>query len=182
MPFPDQPTLVGANLLLRPLIAKDEADLTHAAADPLIWAVHPQSDRYKPSVFGPYFQMLLTQGGTLVATLRNTAEIIGCSRYYPTDEEPGGYGIGYTFLSRAHWGGATNWEMKSLMLNHAFEHLDRVWFHIGTDNGRSKRATAKLGVRYVATKVEDLGSGPIAHDTYCLDKAVWDARQLSGSG
>ena len=126
--------------------------------------------------------MLLTEGGTLVATLRDTGEVIGCSRFYPTDEEPDAYGIGYTFLTRAHWGGAANWEMKTLMLDHAFQHRDTVWFHIGTDNIRSKRATAKLGVVHTGTQVSDLGSGPISHDIYRLDKAVWDALQASGSG
>ena len=181
MTFPDQPTLTGPNLHLRPLRAEDEEALTQAASDPLIWAGHPQSDRHKPEVFGPYFQMLLTQGGTLIAALRDSGQVIGCSRYYPTTEEPGAYGIGYTFLIRQHWGGTTNWEMKALMLDHAFQHLDTVWFHIGADNIRSKRATAKLGVVHAGSAVSDLGSGPIVHDAYRLDKAVWLARQASGS-
>ncbi|MBY5933082.1 GNAT family N-acetyltransferase [Tateyamaria omphalii] len=181
MAFPDQPTLTGPTLVMRPLQADDETALTHAASDPLIWAVHPQTDRHKAEVFRPYFQMLLTEGGTLAATLRDTGEIIGCSRYYPTDEEPGAHGIGYTFLTRAHWGGTANWEMKSLMLDHAVQHLDTVWFHIGADNIRSKRATAKLGVRHVDTQISDLGSGPFTHDVYRLDKSVWQARQESGS-
>lgn len=183
MTFPDQPTLTGPTLHLRALEGEDVPALTRAASDPAIWAVHPQSDRYKPDVFGPYCQMLLSEGGTLVVTQSHTREIIGCSRYYPTSEAPAAYGIGYTFLTRPHWGGATNWEMKSLMLDHAFEHMDTVWFHIGADNVRSKRATAKLGVRHVHTRTQDLGSGAIVHDVYRLDKEVWHARrQASGSG
>ena len=55
--------------------------------------------------------------------------------------------IGWTFLSRAHWGGATNREMKHLMLTHAFASLETVIFCVGERNGRSRRAVEKLGGR-----------------------------------
>ncbi|MCB4379023.1 GNAT family N-acetyltransferase [Synechococcus sp. MU1644] len=182
MSFPDQPTLTGPTLHLRPLQAEDNGALARAASDPAIWAVHPSPDRYKPEVFAPYFQMLLREGGTLVATDRASNDIIGCSRYYPAPESPSEYGIGFTFLTRAYWGGAANWEMKSLMLDHAFQYMEAVWFHIGTDNVRSQKATAKLGVDHVATETRTLSSGTAIYECYRLSKATWQARQASGSG
>lgn len=182
MHFPDQPTLTGATLHLRPLQAQDEAALTHAASDPAIWAVHPSSDRYKPDVFAAYFQILLTGGGTLVVTDRANGDVIGCSRYYTAPESACEYGIGFTFLTRAYWGGATNWEIKSLMLDHAFRHMNAVWFHIGADNIRSKKATAKLGVQYMATGRRTLSSGTALYDCYRLSRSAWQTRQASGSG
>ena len=53
--------------------------------------------------------------------------------------------IGWTFLIRALWGGATNRQIKELMLRHAFETVGTVSFRIATNNLRSCRATEKLG-------------------------------------
>lgn len=182
MSFPDQPTLTGPTLRLRPLMTKDEKPLTSAASDPAIWAVHPSPDRYKPEVFQPYFQMLISEGGTLAVTDRTSDDVIGCSRYYPAPQSPEEFGIGFTFLTRAYWGGAANWEMKSLMLDHAFQYMNAVWFHIGTDNIRSQKATAKLGVEHVATQTLMLGSSTALYACYRLSKAAWQSRQASGSG
>ena len=83
---------------------------------------------------------------------------------------------------RLQGGGAANWEMKSLMLDHAFQYMDAVWFHIGTDNIRSQKATAKLGVDHVTTETRTLSSGTALYECYRLSKATWQARQASGSG
>jgi RimJ/RimL family protein N-acetyltransferase len=53
--------------------------------------------------------------------------------------------IGYTFLAREYWGGAANREMKRLMIEHSAPHADVIWFHVGKQNLRSRRAMEKIG-------------------------------------
>src|SRR4030095_6523644 len=74
-----QPHLVGELLELRPLSADDWECLFAAAADPMIWELHPAHDRYKEEVFREYFQEALASGGALVALDRRTQKIIGSS-------------------------------------------------------------------------------------------------------
>ena len=65
-------------------------------------------------------------------------------RYYLAPDQPQAISIGFTFLNNAYWGGATNFEIKRLMLDHPLEAVDDVWFHIDPTNIRSQKATAKL--------------------------------------
>ena len=55
--------------------------------------------------------------------------------------------IGWTFLRREFWGGHYNRELKALMVNHAFQFVDRVVFRVGADNLRSQKALQKLGAK-----------------------------------
>ncbi|MFL4471918.1 GNAT family N-acetyltransferase [Tateyamaria armeniaca] len=177
MNFPDQPTLTGETLHLRPLRGDDIPALTHAASDPAIWAGHPARDRYKPEVFAPYAHMLLRSGGALVVTDKASGSVIGCSRYYPAPETPKAYGIGYTFLTRPYWGGAANREMKALMLDHAFEHMDQVWLHVDPANIRSQRATLKIGARFVEEAQRNLGGKIGIWRCYVVERDAWRACQ-----
>ncbi len=43
------------------------------------------------------------------------------------------------------WGGATNAEVKRLMLDHAFTFVDCVTFQVGETNHRSRGAMCKIG-------------------------------------
>ena len=74
-----------------------------------------------------------------------TGEITGCSRYYEWNPDTREVAIGYTFLIRGRWGGVTNRELKQLMLDHAFRWARAVWFHVGKNNWRSRRAMEKIG-------------------------------------
>jgi RimJ/RimL family protein N-acetyltransferase len=38
-------------------------------------------------------------------------------------------------------------ELKQLMVRHAARWADRIWFHVGAGNLRSRRAMEKLGAR-----------------------------------
>ncbi len=140
-----QPHLVGELLELRPLSADDWEGLFAAAADPMIWELHPAHDRYKEEVFREYFQEALASGGALVALDRKTQKIIGSSRYFWYGAEPSELEIGWTFLARAYWGGNYNGEMKRLMLDYAFTFVDHVIFLVGTTNLRSRKAVEKIG-------------------------------------
>lgn len=142
-----QPVLEGPALLLRPLREADFDALFRVASDPLVWEQHPEPLRYRRDVFEGFFSGAIASGGALLAVERVSGRVIGTSRYYDLDPANRELAIGYTFLSRDHWGGATNSEMKRLMLDHAFGWADAVWFHVGPGNLRSRRAVEKLGAR-----------------------------------
>ena len=169
--FPD--LLDGPTFQLRPLTEADLPDLQRAASDPGIWAGHPSRDRHKPEVFADYGRFLLHSGGTLVVRDRALDRIVGCSRFYVAEDAPQDVAIGFTFLARAYWGGPGNHEIKTLMLTHAFAHVDRVWFHIDPTNIRSQKATRKLGAVHTGDPVLDLAGTPVTWQQYRLSKADW---------
>ena len=140
-----QPHLVGELLELRPLRSDDWDALFSVASDPLIWAVHPEHDRYTEPVFREFFRVALESGGALVAIERRSGQIIGSSRYHWHGPDEDELEIGWSFLARAYWGGTYNREMKRLMLDHAFQFVDRVIFLVGRDNIRSRKAMLKIG-------------------------------------
>jgi RimJ/RimL family protein N-acetyltransferase len=155
--FDRQPTLTGDVLLLRPVRADDFDALFAAASDPLIWEQHPDSDRYKADVFRKFFQDAIDSGGALVAIDRATGTIIGSSRFHGYSAEANEIEIGWTFLARAYWGGRYNGEMKRLMIDHAFQRVERVLFIIGPENWRSRRAVEKIGGRLLPPRLDAQG-------------------------
>ena len=158
MNFDLQPTLIGKLVELRPLLPHDFDALYAVARDPDIWEQHPVSDRYKEDVFKGFFREALESGGAFVVIDRETGRIIGSTRYYGYDEARGEVEVGWTFLARAYWGGVYNREMKTLMLQHAFQFVDRVIFLVGPLNVRSQRAMEKIGgVRAGMTRREPGG-------------------------
>jgi RimJ/RimL family protein N-acetyltransferase len=75
--------------------------------------------------------------------------------------------IGWSFLARSHWGGATNREMKRLMLEHALAQVARVEFRVGESNLRSRRAMEKIGGRLTGrSEMVDTPSGQMRHVIY----------------
>ncbi len=140
-----QPTLKGQLLELRPLELADYKALYEVASDPLIWELHPASDRYKPDVFQRFFDDALETKGALVVLDRESGQMIGSSRYHGYDADRREVEIGWTFLARAYWGGVYNRELKDLMLRHAFGFVHSVIFVVGPENWRSQRAMEKIG-------------------------------------
>jgi RimJ/RimL family protein N-acetyltransferase len=143
--FELQPHLMGDLLALRPLRPEDWDAVFAAASDPLIWAQHPASDRYKEDVFREFFREALKSGGAFVVIDRKTQKIIGSSRYFGFDAAKKEIEIGWTFLARSYWGGQYNAELKRLMLEHAFRFVDTVVFLVGDTNIRSRKAMEKIG-------------------------------------
>ncbi len=141
-----QPVLHGPRLKLRPLKPADFDALYAAASDPKIWELHPCSDRHERPVFEAFFTKALESRGALAVERKDTGRIIGTSRYYDSDGKKS-VAIGFTFLTREHWGGDWNRELKFLMLDHAFIYVSRVVFHVGEGNLRSRRAMEKIGAR-----------------------------------
>ena len=157
MPFDLQPTLQGALLALRPLRPEDFRDLYAVASDPLIWEQHPIKDRYKLEVFRGFFRESLESGGALIAMDSKDGHVVGSSRFHRYDEEKSEIEIGWTFLTRSHWGGICNREMKQLMLGHAFKFVRSVVFLVGPQNLRSQQAMEKIGGVRVASRPDASG-------------------------
>src|SRR5215475_346726 len=145
MSFDLQPHLKGELLELRPLATEDWDELFGIASDPLIWEQHPERDRYKEDVFRRFFQDAMQSGGAFVIIDRKSQKIIGSTRFYGYDPEKSEIEIGWTFLARKYWGGRYNWEMKDLLLAHAFQFVENVVFLVGEHNFRSQRAMEKIG-------------------------------------
>jgi N-acetyltransferase len=115
------------------------------ACDPLIWQLHPEPTRCQEAVFRRFFDSGLEAGSALTILARDSGRIIGSSRYFGHDPQRREIEIGWSFLSRAYWGGAYNREVKRLMLQHAFGFVDTVVFWVGEHNLRSRRAMQKIG-------------------------------------
>lgn len=112
----------------------------------MIWEQHPEPTRYQRQVFkSGFFAGALASGRAFVVIDNASAHIIGSSRYYDWNPAEREVAVGFTFLARSHWGGGTNREMKQLMLSHAFRWAKVVWFHVGKNNWRSRRAMEKIG-------------------------------------
>jgi RimJ/RimL family protein N-acetyltransferase len=147
-----QPTLSGDLLELRPLRPDDFDALFCAASDPLIWEQHPESDRHQRDVFQKYFDGALESKGGFAIIERKSGRIIGSSRYCNLDLTNREVEVGWTFLERKFWGGRYNRELKKLMLDHAFQFVDRVLFVVGEKNLRSQKALGKIGARFLKKK------------------------------
>lgn len=122
------------------------------ASDPLIWEQHPNKDRYKREVFQSFFEGALLSNGAFKIIDVTTGNCIGSTRFYDLDASNKSILIGYTFYGRNYWGSTYNPKVKKLMLDYAFQFLEKVFFHIGAQNIRSQKAIERLG----ATKVREI--------------------------
>jgi len=157
--FDFQPTLKSDVLILRPLREEDREELYQAASDPLIWEVHPQRDRYQRPVFDIFFDGGIKSKTALVAVDVKTGALIGSSRYLDWKPTEKSVEIGFTFLSRAYWGGGYNRAMKKLMMDHAFRFADTIFFVAGENNLRSRKAIEKIGGEFVRKTMSKLADG-----------------------
>lgn len=174
-----QPTLAGTHVKLRPLAPQDFDELCVAASDPLVWAQHPDPGRSTPEGFAQAFDGALQSKSCLVAIDASKGSLVGWSRY--TQYRPGAsLSIGYTFLARSHWGGATNAEMKRLMLRHAFTDVPEVLFMVAERNLRSRRAVEKLGAEPAGA--EDTPRWGQIHVIYRLTPGLWARGAAPGYG
>ena len=156
--FDRQPDLRGEQVSLRPLRPDDFDELYTVASDPRIWEQHPARNRYEPEEFRSYFDEAIQSGGALVILDAGTQEMIGATRYHDYDPERSSVEIGWTFLRRDHWGGATNSNLKVLMLDHAFQTVEHVEFLIAEDNVRSQKSVEKIGARQTAQRTKPDGT------------------------
>jgi RimJ/RimL family protein N-acetyltransferase len=178
MAFDLQPSIDNRRVRLEPLTPGDFEALYSVASDPKIWEQHPNKNRYQREVFAVYFQGAIESGGALRVIDNSSGALIGSSRYYDWNESERSVAIGYTFLARSHWGGSTNRALKTLMLDHAFRHVDRVIFHVGAANVRSRKAMEKLGGILIGEMAMSYyGEPSLLNVVYKIDAADWAARQ-----
>jgi RimJ/RimL family protein N-acetyltransferase len=155
-PFVLQPSIGNELVRVQPLHPGDFDRLYAVASDPLIWEQHPNPDRWQRAVFENWFRGALESRGALLVFDAASDALIGSSRFYDYDPANSVVLIGYTFLARSHWGGRFNAALKRLMLDHAFAAVERVLFHVGEQNRRSRIAMERLGARRT-------GSAPVSY-------------------
>jgi RimJ/RimL family protein N-acetyltransferase len=158
MPFDLQPYLSGALVDVRPLRETDFDDLYAVAADPLVWEQHPARDRHRRDGFTRFFHEAIVSRSALAVIDRENGQLIGSSRYHGYDPEHDEIEIGWTFLTRSHWGGKYNGELKHLMIRHAFQFVGTVTFLVGRDNVRSQRAVERIGGVLSGTRADGSGA------------------------
>jgi len=164
---------------LVPLVPEDFESLFIVASDYLIWEQHPNKNRYQLKDFQTYFDGAIKSGGAFLVLDTANNEIIGCSRFCNYSETNNRIEIGYTFLSRNHWGTTYNKALKTLMLNHAFTFVSQVQFCIGANNLRSQISIARLGaVKIGEAEVEYYGEAKKLNYIYQIDKEQWNIANL----
>ena len=171
-----QPTIRGSSISIRPLVESDFDGLYACASDKNIWSAHPSPNRYKLSEFKPYFSSAIDSKASVVVTDNSCEKIIGLSRYYFSDSEKQNFSIGFTFLATEYWDGKTNFELKRIMLEHAFQQFDTVWFHINRANIRSQKATLKIGASFTHEETLHISGKAELWRCYKIEKHQWYLR------
>ena len=161
--FNYHPSIHGKLVSLRPLYADDYDDLFAVASDPLVWAQHPDRERYKETNFRVFFDQALASPGALIITANEGGQVIGSSRFHGYSESRNEVEIGWSFLARHCWGGSYNGEVKQLMLQYAFQSVERVVFLIGPENIRSQRAVEKIGGIRAGTRTDGNGQASVVY-------------------
>lgn len=143
--------------------------LYEIASNPVVWEQHPERDRWKRSVFSAFFQGAM-ENDLGCFTIRDKSEgiVIGSTRFYSHDAAAEAVRLGYTFLCPRYWGSGANQEMKEALLEHAFKIVEQVYFDIGKENFRSRKAVEKLGAVECASDDEKV--------VYGLSKDVFSHR------
>ncbi|MBM6500561.1 GNAT family N-acetyltransferase [Flavobacterium macrobrachii] len=174
--FDLQPNHLKNNLIsLFPLQENDFEELYAVANDELLWEQHPNKLRYQRAVFQNFFEGAMLSGGAFLIRDSKTNEVVGSSRFYDYNEDENSTEtsvlIGYTFIGRKFWGNDYNKSLKKLMLDHAFEYVDKVYFHIGAFNIRSQKAIEKIGaVKVDEFEVEYYGEDSKLNFVYMITK------------
>lgn len=174
MSFPIPAILENENLKLLPLQQDDFERLYKVASDPEMWAQHPNPDRYKKEVFENFFKGAIESKGAFVVLNKENSELLGCTRFYDFDAENRTVLIGYTFYGRDSWGKNINPAVKKLMLDYAFQYVDKVIFHVGKENIRSQIAMERLGaIKTGEEEIAYFGEAPKTNVIYTISAQQW---------
>lgn len=175
MSFETQPTLQNELVKLVPIKETDFEILYKVASDPLIWEQHPNKNRWKRDVFEVFFKGAIESKGAFLIYDTKTNEVIGSSRFYDYDAGKSEISIGYTFYARSHWGGTYNPSVKQLMMQHAFQYVNSITFHIGANNIRSQKAIERLGaVKIAEQEINYFGEDCNLNFIYRISKDTWN--------
>jgi RimJ/RimL family protein N-acetyltransferase len=133
----------------------DFEPLYAVASNPGVWEQHPEKDRWKRPAFSAFFQAAMENDiGCFTVRDKTTGVVIGSTRFYSHDAAGEAVRLGYTFLCPSYWGSGANQEMKEVLLEFAFTIVENVYFDIGKDNFRSRKAVEKLGAVECANEEE----------------------------
>ena len=125
---------------------KDFEELYLVASNPVVWKQHPDKNRWQKKNFSNFFKKgIQNEFGFLLIIDKHKNQIIGSTRFYSYDQIDKAIRIGFTFISPKYWGTSTNSQVKKMMLDFTFKYLDKVYFDIGVNNFRSRKAVEKLG-------------------------------------
>lgn len=175
MNFNTQITLENDKTRLSPLQEYDFEDVYGVASDPKIWEQHPNKDRWKREVFKGFFEGALLSKGAFKIIDKKTGTTVGCTRFYDYDEKENSILIGYTFFAINSWGKGTNHEVKTIMLDYAFQYVSKVIFHIGATNYRSQVSIKRLGAIEVAElEVAYFAEEPKLNKVFSISKEQWE--------
>ncbi len=157
-----------------PLKESDFERLFMVASDPLIWEQHPNHNRYEKAEFQIYFDGAMASKTAFLTLEKQTNEVIGCTRYYDFKAETSSIMIGYTFLARKYWGGKYNQACKKLLLDNAFQYVEKVGFQIAEKNLRSQKAVIKLGAKKEnEVYLPENDNSQLLHYEYFIYKNDW---------
>lgn len=159
---------------LLPLCDKDFENLYQVASDPKIWENHPNRNRYQELVFKNFFLGALESGSAFKIMDKINNNWIGSTRFYNFNKSDKSIWIGYTFYAVDCWGNGFNTMVKKMMLDYAFQYVDKVLFHVGSENFRSQAAMKKLGAEEIRTvEIAYFGELPKMNIEYVIEKSKW---------
>ena len=171
MTFQWQPELTGRTVSVQALTKENYPDVKACARELATWADYPTPGMRDTGDISPWFTGGPQQTRALVIVYRPEQKVIGTTRYYPVPDDEDGVGIGYTFLAASYrFSGATNADLKHIMLEHAFKSFSSVWFHVLPGNSRSRAAVLKLGAMEVGVRNLLLTDKPREFVCFCLER------------
>ena len=149
------------NYFIKKLKISDFNSLYDVGKNPSIWEQHPENDRWKIEKFKNYFNNgIQNEFGIYGIFDKKENRLIGSSRYYDYNKLKLSIKVGFTFLIPEYWGTSANYQIKVLLLTEAFKNLKKVYFDIGFNNLRSRKAIEKLG----AVLYKDSKSGNVIYE------------------
>ena len=148
-----EPSLTGPRIVLRPLAATDARALVAAAADGELWSL-PFTVVPSAATVDAYIGAALqghAAGSVMpfVIVLRETGQVIGCTRFWKIDRDNRKLEIGHTWLAASWQKTFVNSEAKYLLLRKAFDEMGcvRVQFTTDETNAASRAAILRLGAK-----------------------------------
>lgn len=146
------PVLAGLRVRLEPLQPRHAAALAEAAADGELWRLRYTSVP-APGTEAAYIDKALAQQSAGKAlpfvVIDDDDAVVGSTRFYALDPEVPRLQIGYTWYARRVQRTGLNTEVKLLLLEHAFEHLQCacIGFETSALNHASRTAIAGIGAK-----------------------------------
>jgi len=172
-------SLENDRLRLKLLREEDFENLFKVASDPSIWVEHPIKNRYQREVFQGYFNLALSSTAAFLIIEKASDKIIGCTILHNYNEQDSSIPIGFTFLARDYWSREYNIASKRLLMDHAFQFVENIFFLVGKDNIRPQITLKKLGARLNCQVEYKHGDQNIPQFQYLISRDDWKETVLN---